>query len=133
MEDTKIKENICNYIREGMFKKDSAIMAGISEATFYRWIEEDESFESLVEASVMEYKRTLIKNITNCAEKDGRLALEVLKRRYPKEWGDNATTLTNSQDLSKERKNVAELLEKIYRQNDDTNETVLPSLPNGQS
>lgn len=116
MEDTKVKENICSYIKEGLFKKDSAVMAGISEATLYRWIEEDESFKSRVEASVLEYKHTLIKNMTTCAVKDGRLALEVLKRRFPKEWSDQLTTNENVQDLSKERKDVVVLLEKIYKQ-----------------
>lgn len=83
----EIKKDICDFLKEGITKKDAAIMAGISEATFYRWIEENESFKSRVEASILEYKHTLIKNVNTCAEKDGRLALEVLSRRYPKEWG----------------------------------------------
>lgn len=133
MEDTKVKENICNYLREGMFKKDSAIMAGISEATLYRWIEEDESFKSHVEASILEYKRTLIKKMTVCAEKDGRLALEVLKRRFPKEWDYQITAVESVRDLSQERKDVVAILEKIYKQDEDTSETIPPTLPSGQT
>jgi hypothetical protein len=91
-------------------------MAGISEATFYRWIEEDESFESLVEASILDYKHTLVKNLTDNAVKDGRLALEVLKRRFPKEWGDNANIAGVHEGYAKERKDVVDLLQKIFDQ-----------------
>jgi hypothetical protein len=79
----EIKNNICNYLKQGMYKKDSAILVGISEATFYRWTEEDKGFESRVEASILEYKHSLVKIVNACAEKDGRLALEVLRRRFP--------------------------------------------------
>jgi transposase len=118
-EENQIKEQkknmIYDYLRQGMSKKDAAIMSGISEATFYRWLE-DESFESRVEASILEYKHTLVKNVNISTEKDGRLALEVLKRRYPKEWGENVETHNT---YEKERKNVGELLQAIFDRNDD--------------
>lgn len=98
-------------------------MAGISEASFYRWIEEDESFKSRVEANILEYKHTLVRNVTTCAEKDGRLALEVLKRRYPQEWGNNEYVGRSHEELETERKNVRELLEKILVQEE---ESVIP-------
>jgi transposase len=131
MNNNDTKQAICNSLKEGMFKKDAALLAGISEATLYRWIEEDESFDSRVEASVLEYKRTLIRNVTICAEKDGRLALEVLKRRFPKEWGDKINMLERSQDLNRERKDVAALLQKIYDRKEASSqiETVI-ALPN---
>jgi len=124
MEDTKVKENICSYLKEGLFKKDSAIMAGISEATLYRWLEEDESFKSRVEASILEYKRTLIKNMTVCAEKDGRLALEVLKRRFPKEWSESVSVAEVHEGYEKERKVVREWLQDVYakERNSDINQ-----------
>lgn len=114
MEDTKVKEIICSYLREGMFKKDSAVMAGISEATLYRWLEEDESFKSRVEASILEYKRTLIKNVSTCAEKDGKLALEVLKRRFPDDWIDRKIN-ENSRDIQR----IADLLQTVYQEEDN--------------
>ena len=109
MDESIVKENICKYLKEGLFKKDSAVMSGISEATFYRWLDEDESFKSQVEASVLEYKLTLIKNITTCAKKDGRLALEVLKRRFPNDWIDN-----QNNDDSRDIKRIADMLENVY-------------------
>lgn len=115
MEDTKTRIYVC--LTEGMSKKDAALVSGISESTLYRWFEEDESFKSQVEASILEYKRRLINNVTTCAEKDGRLALEVLKRKFPNEWGDNAYTLINTHAL--EREGVVAVLNKVYAEEYD--------------
>lgn len=112
-QNASIKTVICGYLKEGMFKKDAAIMAGISEATFYRWIEEDESFKSQVEASILEYKHTLIKNVTTCAAKDGKLALEVLRRKFPKEW-DCKRDLEADESYEGSTRQVADLLQKIF-------------------
>lgn len=79
----EIKNNIYEYLKQGMYKKDAAKMAGIDESTLYRWIDSDASFASRVEVSILEYKHSLLKIINSCAEKDGRLALEVLRRRFP--------------------------------------------------
>ncbi|EKD91006.1 MAG: hypothetical protein ACD_30C00052G0024 [uncultured bacterium] len=86
LKNKKTKINICNYLRGGLYKKDAAIMAGISEKTFYRWVEEDDSFDSQVEASILEYKHSLIQTLNLNAEKNGMLALQILKIRWPKEW-----------------------------------------------
>lgn len=118
MDTEQIKNNIFNYLKEGMYKKDSAIMAGISEATFYRWVEEDESFKSRVEASILEYKHSLIKNVNICAIKDGKLALEVLKRRFPKEW-DERLNVEEKQEYEGSTRQVADLLQKILREGDE--------------
>ncbi|MDP2649669.1 MAG: hypothetical protein Q8P10_02385 [bacterium] len=113
MEDAQKKEEtknrIYDYLKQGLHKKDSAVLAGISEATLYRWIEEDESFESRVEASILEYKHTLIKNINICAEKDGRLALEVLRRRFP----EIDAKKDEEEEQGRSAKQVADLLQKI--------------------
>lgn len=125
MDTNEVKEHICGYLKEGMYKKDAAVMAGISEATLHRWLKEDESFESQVVASILEYKRTLIRIVTACAEKDGRLALEVLKRRFPNDWNgtnddENAIGRTTNQE-------VAELFQQILHRR-DSHETVEPTI-----
>lgn len=112
-EKEETKQRIYNYLKEGMFKKDAAIMAGISEATLYRWLEEDESFKSRVEAGILEYKHSLVKIINTCADKDGRLVLEVLSRRFPSEWGVNANLGSNN-DSDKATREIADLLQNMY-------------------
>lgn len=115
----EIKNIIQGYLIEGMSKKDAARMAGISEATFYRWIEEDESFESRIEASILEYKRSLIKIVNACAEKDGRLALELFKRRFPEDNG--------IRDAERERgiKSIEEIMDNILEGWDPEKDGVL--------
>lgn len=107
------KNIICKYLKEGMSKKDSVVLSGISEPTLYRWIDEDESFKSQVEASILEYKHELIKNLVTSTSKDGRLALEILSRRYPQDWGANAGMLQKTEENRKETENIAELYQKI--------------------
>ena len=108
------KNKIYDYLKEGMHKKDCASMVGIDESTFYRWIESDASFASRVEAGILEYKHSLVKNVNISAVKDGRLALEVLKRRFPKEWGENAEI---NGSYERERKEVREWLTEVYARN----------------
>ncbi len=110
-----IKARILEYLKDGVSKKDSAVLSGISEATLYRWVEEDDSFKSQIEASILEYKHTLVKNLVANAEKDGRLALEILSRRYPNEWGVNAVNNDRTEALRKERIDVVRWYEKILQ------------------
>lgn len=77
---------ICTYLTQGMSKKDSAQLSGINESTFYRWIKSDASFASRVQISVLQYKRNLIKALNINSVKNGNVALEILRTRWPDEW-----------------------------------------------
>lgn len=115
MEENQKKEDIKNkiyeYLKEGMLKKDTALMVGIDESTFYRWVKEDASFASRVEASILEYKHTLIKNVNVTAIKDGKFALEVLKRRFPHDWDGSYDEQKETGHTTNDE--VAELLQKV--------------------
>lgn len=105
-------EKILGYLKDGLCKKDAAMMSGISEKTFYRWVSEDNSFDSEVEASILEYKHSLIKKINIASEKDGRLALEVLSRRFPREW--STKIVSGRDDNSRESiQRIADAIEGI--------------------
>lgn len=112
----EIKNLIYNYLTDGMFKKDAALMVGIDESTFYRWMQSDASFASRVEASILEYKHTLIRNVNACAIKDGKLALEILKRRFPSDWNVKSNEEVDNSETS--TREVAELLQKILHKED---------------
>jgi hypothetical protein len=114
----QIKRRIYNYLKQGLCKRDSALMSGISEATYFRWIKEDESFESQVESSILKYKYSLIKNITKCSQKDGKLALDILS---PSEWGVNATTEDHTPRQCPTQE-VADTLQAILRGRDEDDE-----------
>ncbi|MEK7168390.1 MAG: hypothetical protein AAB778_00075 [Patescibacteria group bacterium] len=82
----EIKTKICDYLKQGMFKGDASRMSGISEDTYLRWYKEDTDFADRVEASILEYKQSLIKNLTQASITNPRIALEILRTRWAKEW-----------------------------------------------
>lgn len=82
----KIKEDICEFLKHGLYKRDAARMVGISEDTYLRWYKEDADFADRVEANILEYKHSLIQNITKQAESNAGVALQILKIRWPNEW-----------------------------------------------
>lgn len=107
------KEMICKSLKEGLTKKDAAIMAGIDESTLYRWLNDDASFASQTEENLLEYKRSLIQSVNHSALKDGKFALKILERRWWNEWGltkrDNESGRNNLEE-------VAEYLQNIYKE-----------------
>lgn len=87
---------ICGMIEEGMTQRDAAILSGGSEASLYRWIKEKKtveidgetkSFKSLLEASLLRYKQKLVQVVNIGSLKDPKVALEMLARRFPDEYG----------------------------------------------
>lgn len=84
--DEDIVGRICKYLEEGMLQKDAAILSGIDESTFYRWIRKSASFASRVQTALATYRNKLIQCINLNAVRDGKLALDVLGRRFPEDW-----------------------------------------------
>lgn len=89
--NSKIASEICSNIEGGLSQKDSAILAGISEDTFYAWRKEKSEFSESVERAILRYKQGLVSKVNSYAFKDGRLALEVLSRKWPNEFGKRDT------------------------------------------
>lgn len=84
--------SICRFLEDGMPQKDAAILSGIDESTFYDWMNVHKpSFPSRVEASLSKYKEKLINIVNVNSIKDGKLALEVLARRWPEEFSSKHT------------------------------------------
>ena len=93
------KESILKFIREGMTYKDAAILTGIGESTLRKYrtlgIEarkediQNEYIEFLEEMdrAKIEYKKSLVDSVTESSKKDGKLALEVLSRKWSDEYG----------------------------------------------
>lgn len=114
----KIKEDICVLLREGMYKKDAARLAGVSEDTYLRWYKEDADFADKVEVNIVSYKRSLIRKVTVCAETNGKLALEILRIRWPQEW-NMPQKIQYEETISTTTKEVAELLQKILHEGNE--------------
>lgn len=89
--NSKIAKEIYSNVASGLSQKDSATLAGISEDTFYAWRKEKSEFSESVERAILLYKQGLVSKVNSYAFKDGRLALEVLSRRWPDEFGKRDT------------------------------------------
>lgn len=85
--NNKTVNNICKNLERGLSQKDSALLVGISEDTFYDWKLKKPEFSESVERAIVKYKQRLITQVNLYSIKDGRLALEVLSRKWPYEFG----------------------------------------------
>lgn len=115
------KLRICRYLEEGMWFKDACSSAGVTEQTGHRYKREDVSFVSQVEASIAEYHLKLVRCVNQGALKNGWIALEVLKIRYPEEW--DSARRKQQVDPQAELKKMKELIYERRSQN-DTNRTL---------
>lgn len=117
----KTKEIIYSCLKDGLSKKDSALMAGIDESTLYRWLKEDASFASQSAICLLEYKRSLINKVTESALKDGKFALKVLERRWSNEWGlNNKYILEEQRQADTSLSDIAKQLQDIFDACDET-------------
>lgn len=130
-EDQKkvIKDNICKYLEDGMYKKDAAVFAGIDKATFYRWVADDATFATRVEASILKYKHGLINMVTLGTLKTPRVGVDMLRMRWPKDY-----SLTNQVQITgevhvKDIDRIATSLEKILAEDTVVPDAVTPSDP----
>lgn len=80
-------EEILRMLENGMTQKDAAVLCGITEQTWHRWKRENDSIVSRVEVSKLKYKQSLIQIVNVGCLKNPKLALEVLARKYPNEYG----------------------------------------------
>lgn len=92
--DPAVAQRICEALRNGCKYATAANVAGISLSTFQKWRargrEEPDSrygeFLRMTTAAVSETQEVLTRAILRHSENDGRLALEMLSRRWPRLW-----------------------------------------------
>lgn len=126
LKKVKVKEDICTNLKQGLFKKDAARMAGISEDTYLRWYKEDAGFADKVEASILEYKQSLIKNLNIQAEKNGMLALKILQWRFPKDWAEPQRE--ENEERRADTKRVADALQALLNEPDEEETAIKDAL-----
>ena len=95
-----VQNRICEGLKLGMTYKAAALSAGIDQTTFWRWHREGKkarngvkrAFYLSVEKSVAESQKVLLGIVLKGAkEKNPRLALELLSRRWPEAYAPKAT------------------------------------------
>lgn len=79
-------DEILQNIEAGMTEQDSCILAGIPKATHYDWKANIPEYADDCRRAKINYKKTLITAVNVNSIRSGKIALEVLRRRFPKEW-----------------------------------------------
>jgi hypothetical protein len=93
-------EQICRNLEVGLSKRDSCILADITEETFYTWLKEHPDFSESVEKAIGKFKSNNLKIIQLAASpkrtdakgnviggNQWQAGAWLLERRYPKEFG----------------------------------------------
>jgi len=119
----QIVKEICGYLEDGLAQKDAARLAGISESTFYEWLSTKSEFSESLMRAMAKYKYKLVTMVNTQAVNDGKLALEVLARRFPQEYGEkaiphvevDARSLHINSDVKRSGESIKELAERIKR------------------
>ncbi len=104
----ELQAQIVKDVSNGVTFRDAALSAGISERTFYYWIEEGRNaktgdlfqFLQSIRSAEAEARRKYTLVIAKASmDGDWRAALEYLKRHDRPTWGDNLDVTTNGKDL----------------------------------
>lgn len=118
------KNKILTALRLAHTYDDAAILAGVDPRTLYRWLErgrkanrgEFYDFCQEVERAVVEGKALLVARVHNGSRSRPELALKILARRWPKEWGPSAkleVEATEKPDAAALRERIASRLDAI--------------------
>ena len=80
-------KQVISFIEDGLSQKDACRLTKIGESTFYDWLKQKPEFSESVELAITKYKMKLLSYVNSQSISDGKLALEVLARRWPIEFG----------------------------------------------
>ena len=119
-------EELVKLVRSGLSHEDAVTLVGISKSSFYRWLQRGENavdtgrpskyavfFKDIRKAEI-EAKARKIQVVEKAAVDDPKMALELLARKYPKEWGKKQEIgLTGSVTTNY---NLTEVIEEIRKE-----------------
>lgn len=98
----ELADEVCKYISQGITKRSAAEAAGISEVSFYSYINQGEEnlekgktedkdifvyFYKQVKKAETFFKLSHLKNIKNAAEDNWQASAWMLERCFPSEYG----------------------------------------------
>ena len=83
-----VRDELLANLREPMSIKAAYTQAGVSERTYYRWIEEDEAWAQEVETAKRFSEAVMVSRLKGLAEEKGdwRGYAWLLERRFPEQW-----------------------------------------------
>jgi hypothetical protein len=103
----EVQEKIVTAIRAGNYAQVAAVYAGITERTYYRWMELGEQarggrylqFFQAVKAAEGEAEVRAVAIIQKKMPDDWRAAMAYLERKHPKRWGRRVDVTSGDEPL----------------------------------
>lgn len=90
---------IIPLLEQGMSMQQSCDYAGIDRSTVVRYKQKFERVATEIKTAQMKLIARATETVNKFAGKDPKIALEALKRRSRKEWGDNVDHTTKGNEL----------------------------------
>ena len=112
---TAVKEEILENLRTGMTIKAAALLASISEKTFYNWRDADEVFLKQCEEAVRFAEAVLLERVKQLAmdKMDWRAFAWILEKRFPDDYGKRQELKVESSQSSDGTAEVLAMLEQV--------------------
>lgn len=90
---------ICDAISAAVPIQVAAALAGVSEATFFRWVKESEEFRESVKKATATAETRLVKTIIDAAAKQWTAAAWLLERhpKYRTRWAKPVNLMTSAE------------------------------------
>ena len=112
---TAIKTEILENLRTGMTIKAAALLASISEKTFYNWRDADEVFLKQCEEAVRFAEAVMLERVKQLAmdKMDWRAFAWILEKRFPDDYGKRQELKVESTQSSDGTAEVLAMLEQV--------------------
>jgi len=112
---TAVKTEILENLRTGMTIKAAALLASISEKTFYNWRDADEVFLKDCEEAVRFAEAVLLERVKQLAmdKMDWRAFAWILEKRFPDDYGKRQELKVESTQSSDGTAEVLAMLEQV--------------------
>ena len=120
-----VRDNLLENLRTGMTVKAAYTQSGVSETTYYRWIEDDQEWAEEVAAAVRFSEAVMLSKLDRCVDDkmDWRGWAWRLSKRFPLEYGDLKQVdlnVTKQSDGSAEVLSMMKQIEALHAKNETT-------------
>jgi hypothetical protein len=78
---------LLDLLRSGMSRVGACRACGLGESSLYMKMDQNQEFRARVQAAESESEAELLEMAKANAKKDGRVAIQLLERRFPEQWG----------------------------------------------
>jgi len=93
--NNNLKTIIYAAVKRGLSYKDTCMLAGISESSFYNWLRTRPDFKKQIEYNKVHGKLELIRAVADKRLEDWRAAAWLLSHKYPAEFSERRVITTD--------------------------------------